>query len=335
MNAKACQIIHTFIKKIIKRCCNNDFSERFLQLCSNQNHLLIFLLKFNRIQIKYFMKNTIFTFVLLIAASFTMNAQVKTPAPSPAAKIMQTVGMTEIEVAYSRPSMRDREIFGGLVPFGKMWRTGANASTKVTVSTDVVIEGNELKKGTYALYAIPGKEEWTIVFHKNLTHWGVGKYDEKEDAFRFKVKPTSLTDAVETFTIGMSNLALGTATMDMMWADTKVSFSIDTKVDALVEASIKKILSGPSMNDYYSAAAYNLMAKKDLEQAYDWINMAMEKGGNEKFWMVRRKALIEAELGKYKDAIKSAELSLELATKAGNEGYIRMNRESISEWANK
>jgi hypothetical protein len=281
------------------------------------------------------MKNTIFTFVLLFAASFTMNAQVKTPAPSPKGKIMQTVGMTDVEVEYSRPSARDREIFGGLVPFDKMWRTGANASTKFTVSTDVMIEGNELKKGTYALYAIPGKEEWTIVFHKNLTHWGVGKYDETEDAFRFKVKSTSLNAAVETFTIGISNLALGTATVDLMWAKTKVSFNIDTKVDALVEASIEKTLAGPSMNDYYSAAAYNLMAKKDLEQAYDWIQVAMEKGGNEKFWMVRRKALIEAELGKYKEAAKSAQMSLDLATKAGNEDYIRMNKESIAEWKKK
>lgn len=278
------------------------------------------------------MKNVFLIVALLSVATLSTNAQVKTPAPSPAAKIMQTVGLTDIEIAYSRPSMKERVIFGGLVPYDQMWRTGANASTKLTVSNDVMIEGNELKKGTYALYTIPGKESWTIIIHKNITHWGVGGYKMEEDAFRFNVKPQTTKNAVESLTISVSNISLGTANIDIAWENTMVSFGVDTKVDAQVQATIKSTLAGPTMDDYYQAAAYNLMAKQDLEQAYEWINLAMDKGGNEKFWMVRRKALIEAELGKYKAAITSAKLSMELAEKEDNSDYVRMNKASIEEW---
>jgi hypothetical protein len=278
------------------------------------------------------MKNVFFTVALLMVATLFANAQVKTPAPSPSAKIMETVGMTEIGIDYSRPSMKGRKIFGELVPFNEIWRTGANGSTKITFSSDVVIEGNELKAGTYALYTIPNEGEWTIIFHKNITYWGVGGYKMEEDAFRFNVKSAKTQNAVETFTVGVSNIGLGTANIDISWENTMVTFAVDTKVDAQVQSSIDKTLAGPSMDDYYQAAAYNLMADKDLEQALKWINMAMEKGGNEKFWMVRRKALIEAKLGKHKDAIASAKLSLELAEKAGNKDYVRMNEESIKEW---
>lgn len=281
------------------------------------------------------MKKSIFTVMLFVAATIFANAQVKTPAASPSAKVIQTVGMTEVEIAYSRPSMRGREIFGGLVPFDKVWRTGANASTKISFDKDVSIAGNDLKKGTYALYTIPGKDEWTIIIHNNITHWGSGGYKVEEDAFRFTVKPTTLSNAVETFTVDVSDLGLGTANINISWDKTKVSFAIDTKVDAQVANSIEKTLSGPSMNDYYQAAAYNLMADKDLEQALEWITLAMEKGGDEKFWMVRRKALIEAKLGKYKAAVASAKLSLKLAEKAGNSDYVRMNEDSIKEWKKK
>lgn len=281
------------------------------------------------------MKKSIFTVMLFVAATIFANAQVKTPAASPSAKVIQTVGMTEVEIAYSRPSMRGREIFGGLVPFDKVWRTGANASTKISFDKDVSIAGNDLKKGTYALYTIPGKDEWTIIIHNNITHWGSGGYKVEEDAFRFTVKPTTLSNTVETFTVDVSDLGLGTANINISWDKTKVSFAIDTKVDAQVANSIEKTLSGPSMNDYYQAAAYNLMADKDLEQALEWITLAMEKGGDEKFWMVRRKALIEAKLGKYKAAVASAKLSLKLAEKAGNSDYVRMNEDSIKEWKKK
>ena len=277
------------------------------------------------------MKNVFFTVALLMIATLFANAQVKTPAPSPSAKMMQTVGMTEVIIDYSRPGMKGREIFGGLVPYKEIWRTGANAATKITFSSDVIIEKNELKAGTYALYTIPSETEWTIIFHKNLTS-NTGNYNIEEDVLRFNVKSSQMDNAVETFTIGVSNIGLGTANIDISWENTMVSLAIDTKVDAQVQSTIEKALSGPSMDDYYQAAAYNLVADKDLKQALEWINIAMEKGATEKFWMVRRKALIEAKLGQYKKAIASAKMSLELAEKANNTDYVRMNEESIKEW---
>jgi tetratricopeptide (TPR) repeat protein len=277
------------------------------------------------------MKNVFFTVALLMIATLFANAQVKTPAPSPSAKMMQTVGMTEVIIDYSRPGMKGREIFGGLVPYKEIWRTGANAATKITFSSDVIIEKNELKAGTYALYTIPSETEWTIIFHKNLTS-NTGNYNVEEDVLRFNVKSSQMDNAVETFTIGVSNIGLGTANIDISWENTMVSLAIDTKVDAQVQSTIEKALSGPSMDDYYQAAAYNLVADKDLKQALEWINIAMEKGATEKFWMVRRKALIEAKLGQYKKAIASAKMSLELAEKANNTDYVRMNEESIKEW---
>jgi tetratricopeptide (TPR) repeat protein len=277
------------------------------------------------------MKNVFFTVALLMIATLFTNAQVRTPAPSPSAKMMQTVGMTEVIIDYSRPGMKGREIFGGLVPYKEIWRTGANAATKITFSSDVIIEKNELKAGTYALYTIPSETEWTIIFHKNLTS-NTGNYNIEEDVLRFNEKSSQMDNAVETFTIGVSNIGLGTANIDISWENTMVSLAIDTKVDAQVQSTIEKALSGPSMDDYYQAAAYNLVADKDLKQALEWINIAMEKGATEKFWMVRRKALIEAKLGQYKKAIASAKMSLELAEKANNTDYVRMNEESIKEW---
>ena len=278
------------------------------------------------------MKKLILSAFILTIVTLFAEAQVQTPAASPAAKVIQTVGMTQVEIEYSRPSMRGRQIFGGLVPYDNLWRTGANASTKITFDNDVIIEGKDLGKGTYALYTIPGKEEWTIIIHKNTTHWGTGGYNTAEDAIRFKVEPTTLGNTVETFTIGISNINLGIGYVDIAWENTQASFKIDTKVDEMVKGSIEKTLAVPSMNDYYQAAAYNLMADKDLEQALDWINIAMEKGGDQNFGMVRRKALIEAKLGDYKSAIASAKLSKELAEKAGNDDYVRMNDASIDEW---
>lgn len=276
----------------------------------------------------------LFATLVLTLIAYTATAQIQTPASSPSSKLEQKVGLTDVTITYARPSMRGRKIFGSLLPYDRMWRTGANASTKFTVNQNVKIEGNELKKGTYALYTIPGESEWTIIFHKNLKHWGTGgkNYKQEEDAFRFTVKPKKLNDAVETLTIGIGNLKHDGATVYIAWENTKVAFSMSVNTDATVASSIKKTLAGPDMRDYYQAAAYYLASGKDLNQALEWINLAMDKGGDAKFWMVRRKALIEAGLGQYKAAIKSAKLSMKLAEKADNDDYIRLNKKSIAEW---
>ncbi|MEZ4887751.1 MAG: DUF2911 domain-containing protein [Chitinophagales bacterium] len=284
---------------------------------------------------KGFLQISICLIVCVLFNTFTANAQLKTPAPSPSSELEQTVGLTEVKIEYSRPSKKGRDIFGDLVPYGVMWRTGANASTKVSFSKDVKVGGKELKKGKYALYTIPGESEWTIIFHNNITHGGTGgdNYKEEEDAVRFMVKPTKIGHTVETFTIDVSDLKDNSANINLTWANTMVSIPLSVGTTEAVMADIKNIMAGPSWNDYYAAARFYAENDQDLNQAHEWMSKALEMGGNEKFWVLRQMSLIEAKMKKYKDAVATAEKSLALAKEANNNDYIKMNEESIAEWA--
>lgn len=269
----------------------------------------------------------------LILASGSTFAQLKTPQPSPSVSVEQKVGLSTISVNYSRPGMKDRKIFGELVQYGKVWRTGANKATAIEFSQDVMIGDKQLKAGKYALFTIPGETEWTIIFNKNLEQWGAGEYDEKEDAARIMVKPIKLERAIETFTIDFSHLTANGAMMNISWENTLIQFEIKAESGSLVEKQIKEMLiDGPSAGTYYGAARYYLENGKDLEQALIWINTAIEKRPNA-FWYTYRKALIEQALGKTKEAIKTAEASLEAAkaNKDGDYGYAKMNEDLIKE----
>lgn len=270
---------------------------------------------------------------LAISVLFTlsMEAQIKAPQPSPVGKITQTVGLTEINIEYSRPSMKGRKIFGGLVPYNELWRTGANASTKVTFSENVKIAGQELKKGTYAIFSIPGEKEWTIIIHKNLDHWGTDDYKQEEDVFRVMVKPVSLSAPVESFTMSVDNLKNASCEITMAWEKTSVSIPVSLSTDDAMVSSIKKAMDGPSAGDYYAAARYYHEENKDAKQALEWVNKSLEKGG-EKFWILRLKALLQAKTGDFAGAIATAERSSELAKKEENADYPRMNDDSIKEW---
>jgi hypothetical protein len=279
----------------------------------------------------------LFLLTALLATFTVANAQIKTPAPSPSGKISQEVGLAKVEVDYSRPSAKGRKVFGDLVPFGQMWRTGANASTKITVSEDVKVAGMPLPKGTYALYTIPGEKEWTVIFYKNTSYGGVpDEKDFKEDEVQARVKVSSVPvrDLVETFTIGVGNLRNSGADLEISWEYTKVLVPIMVDTDTKVLKAIETTMSGPSANDYNAAARYYFEEKKDMAQALVWVDKALEKGG-EKFWILRLKANILAELGRYKEAIMVAEKSTELAKKDGNEDYPRMNTKSIADWSKK
>lgn len=269
---------------------------------------------------------------LAVFCLFTLSAeaQILTPAPSPLGEVEQTVGLTEVEITYSRPGIKERVIFGDLVPYNKLWRTGANASTKVEFSDDVTIKGDTLKEGTYALFTIPGEEEWTIIFSKNLEA-GVSGYKEEDDALRVTVKPDVIRPKMETFLIDVNNIRNNSATIDLMWENTRVSIPFEVMTEKHVMESIKAIMSGPTASDYYAAARYYYDEGKDMEQALDWINEAIMKGG-ERFWILRTKSLIQAELGKYDEAITTAKRSKELAMEANNEEYVKMNNENIEKW---
>ena len=285
------------------------------------------------------MKKTVFSFLLSAALLFgggALQAQgIKMPAPSPAQKVEQAVGLGTITVDYSRPSMKGREIFGDLVPYGKLWRTGANASTKIKFSDDVTIEGNKVPAGEYALYTIPGKDEWTIIIHKNTKHWGDGGQDYKpeEDLVRFKVKPQQNPRKVESFTINFTNLTADGTDVEILWDRTMVPFTVKTDVDTRVMSQIDaQVAKNPNATPglYAAAANYYFETNRDLKQAHEWMKKANEKDA--KFWNLHTQAKIEAKMKNYKQAIKTAEKSMELAKAANNADYVSLNEKAIAEW---
>ncbi|MBT8195851.1 MAG: DUF2911 domain-containing protein [Bacteroidia bacterium] len=283
------------------------------------------------------MKKVLFTlcimFAFVIGQIDISNAQLKTPAPSPKGKISQDVGLMTINIEYSRPGVKDRKIYGELVPYGEMWRTGANASTKIEFTDDATINGSDIEKGKYALYMIPGETEWEVVLHKNLSYWGTGGDDYKleEDAMRFKVKPQRLTSKVETMTINVANVKSDNAEVQLDWENTRVAFTVGTDVETKVMKEIETKMAGISARTYFDAARYYYNTDKDLDKALTWVDKAQEK--EQKFWMMRLKAQIQAKMKDYKGAIKTAELSTQLAEEAGNKSYPRMNKKSIEEWS--
>lgn len=282
------------------------------------------------------MKKTLFTILAFaFVASFTMvEAQIETPAPSPFCKMEQKVGLTDVAIEYSRPSMKGRKLFVDVESFGDIWRTGANASTKITFSDDVKVEGNNVPAGTYALYTIPDPSSWTIMLYKDLTLGGnVAQYDESMEVARFKVTRKRLSEPVETFTINIGNFTSNGAEIALQWGEYHVPIRLEVNYDDKVMKAIDATLSGPDRNDYYTAARYYYDTDRDMAKAYDWIKKA--NGLSERYWQVRLQAQIEAKMGKYKDAIATANRSTRLALEAGNKGYEKMNNDSIAEWKSK
>ncbi|NND94778.1 MAG: DUF2911 domain-containing protein [Flavobacteriales bacterium] len=270
-------------------------------------------------------------FAMLTSTAIT--AQLKTPAPSPKCTISQAVGLAEIEVEYSRPGMKGRTIFGGLVPYGEMWRLGANASTKFRTDQDIMLGGMEVPAGEYALYATPNEKAWLITVHKDLTLSGTGGYDAANDLGQIKVEAAKSSETFETLTIDFEGLTTEGADLTIRWENTKVVIPIVTKAIEQVEAQIKKqIIDGPGASDYASAARFYLSQEKDLELALTWIDEAI-KGRPEAFWYVHNKAQILGKLGRTKEAISSAEKSMEMArtNEEGDYGYVRNNEKLISE----
>ena len=278
------------------------------------------------------MKQLFTTVILAIGFSSLSNAQLA-PQPSPASKLEQKVGVTDLSIQYSRPSKKGRVIFGDVVPFGEVWRTGANENTKFT-NSDVVIFGKDsLKPGTYALFTKPTKESWDLIFYTDTDNWGTPeKWDEKKVALKVSAKPTMSKETVETFTISIDGLeSVNGATLTLKWDQTAVAFPFAVATDAKVMANINKTMAGPSANDYAEAASYYIENKKDLKKALEWSTKATDMQP-EAFWLFRTKSLIQAELGDKKGAIESAKKGLALAEKANYAPYVKMFNESLKEW---
>lgn len=277
--------------------------------------------------------------VLLFSLCFTttVQAQLQTPAASPAAKVETTVGITDVAVEYSRPGVKGRTIFAadGLVPFGEIWRTGANRATKITFSGDVMVGGEALEAGSYAILSKPNSKAWEVMlFPYESGSWG--SYVEKTPSVTLTAEAMEVPGKVENFTIMFDEYTMDGVNMYMMWDQTMVALPIKTNAKEAVMADIDRIMAGPSANDYYQAASFMLDADADMEKALTYIQKANEMmGDNPRFWMVRREALILGELGMTKKAIAKAQQSLELAQKAGNMDYVRLNEQSIKEWGGK
>jgi hypothetical protein len=265
-------------------------------------------------------------------------AQIATPQPSPKSTVSQRVGLTDITITYSRPSAKGRTIFGdsttkAVVPFGKRWRTGANATTTIKFSDEVTMEGKKIPAGEYGIYTVPGKTTWTVVLSKN-TKLGanVAGFTAADDVVRVSAKPYKLANKLETFTIGFADLTPATANVDMVWETTGAKFRITTDVDAKVQAQInEKVVNNTAAKpeDYAAAAVYYFDNNKDLKQALTWIQKA--NATDPKFWNVNTQAKIQMKMKDYKGATASAEQSRKLATEAKNTDYVKMNDELIAE----
>ena len=272
------------------------------------------------------MKKFLVSIVFMCSVAQLTMAQITAPAPSPAATVMQRVGLADVTVSYSRPSMKGRKIFGDLLPFDKIWRTGANSPTKITFSDTVSVEGTKLAPGDYALYTIPGASEWTVIIGKNIKAQAQD-YKDDQQAARFKVKPQTLCAPVETFTIDFTDVTLGAANIQLSWETTGVKFKISNDYDAKVMADIKQ--KTENNTTYFQAANYYYETNRDLKQALEWINKATEKGGM--FYQVHLKAKIQQKMGDCKGAIETANKSLELAKAAKNDDYVKLNEKLIAE----
>jgi hypothetical protein len=277
------------------------------------------------------LKKMIVTTFVATSCCFLAQAQtLKVPTPSPSQTIKQGFALAEITVEYSRPSAKGRTIYGDLVPFGKTWRTGANGATKITFGENVTVEGNNVVAGTYAIYSVPNKDSWEIMFYKDLTLGGnVSKYNAENELFRFKVKPTMLANKVETFTINIADVTANTAMIEFLWEKTAVAFKITTDFDAKVMKNIDNVLAADA-RPFFQAASYYYDNGKDLKKAAEWADKALEQNPKA-YWVALLKAKIQMKNADKKGATTTAEDVIKYAKEDKNDDYVKMGQQIIAD----
>lgn len=260
----------------------------------------------------------------------TLNAQLKVPAPSPLQTVKQAFALSDVSVEYSRPGAKGRVVFGDVVPFGKVWRTGANGATKITFGEDVKLEGNAITAGTYALYTIPGKDSWEIIIYKDLTLAGdVANYKKENDVAHFTVKSKALNDKVETFTIQFADITSSAMNIELIWEKTRVAINVVSDIDPKIMKNIESTIVNDS-RPYFQAASYYYDTDKDLVKASEWIDKAIASNPKA-FWMIMLKAKIQVKQKDQKGAVASAEKVVVLATEAKNDDYVAQAQKLIAE----
>jgi tetratricopeptide (TPR) repeat protein len=259
--------------------------------------------------------------------------QVKMPDASPRAQAVQQIGLTQFELDYSRPSVRDRVIFGDVVPYGEVWRTGANLNSTIKFDSDITFGGVDVPAGHYGLYVKPENKQWTVYLYTETDNRGVpSDWSKDKIAAQVNVPVKVKNDKQETFYIGFENLHSKGGDLRFAWDNVMVDVPLLVPSKELALKSIEKTMAGPSDRDYYNAASFYLEEGIELPKALEYITKAVEMRGPEAFWYTRKKALIEYANGNISAAIATAELSLEYAKKANYDSYVKMNEESITQW---
>jgi hypothetical protein len=278
------------------------------------------------------LSNLRYFLILFIFFAHAVSAQVELPQISPRATVSQKVGLTEVSITYGRPSTKGRKIFGDLEPYNQLWRTGANESTIVSFSNQVIVQGHKLPAGKYALFTIPGKDEWTIIFNKNTKLWGKDGYNQQMDALRFVIKPTQIP-LQETLVFEFTNIQIDAADITLKWEKTQVTFTIETQVQQQVMANIEKAIAAEPGNwvVYTEAAGYCVQSQTNLQQGIEWINKSISLQAH--WWNHWTKAQLLAASGDVKQAVSFAEKSLALGkTDVDFKNYQSMIEKSITGW---
>jgi len=274
--------------------------------------------------------------LVMVSCLHAQTLNINFPAASPACTLKQRVGLTDITVVYSRPGVKGRTIFGGIVPYGQVWRTGANQATKVTFSTPVKLEGADIPAGTYALFTIPGEQEWTIIISTNVNQWGSFQYNEKDDFARFKVSPVTLKDTtIETFAIEFNRILDESAVLELVWEKTVVPIHLRVEVTSHLVPQIEAAMAAPGKKSdglYFQAATFYFNHDQDLKKALDWVNAGLADNPRIAYEILHLKAQILAKQGDKTGAIAAAKQSSELAVKAEGAGssFVKMNDDLIS-----
>ncbi len=267
--------------------------------------------------------------IVILFASIALNAMaqgVKTPAPSPSQTIKQDFGLANVEVNYSRPATKGRKIFGDIVPFGKIWRTGANSPTKITFGEDVKIAGKELKAGSYQVMTIPGQDSWEVLFNKGTN--GVFNYHPEEDVLKVTVASQAVSSPIANFTIQFANISANKMEIVMGWEKTTISIPVEVDVDSKVMSAIDKAMNVDS-KPYFEAASYYFETGRDLNKALEWVNKATASNPTA-YWQFHLKAKIQAKLGDKAGAKATALKSIELAKAGKNDDYVALNEKLIN-----
>jgi len=274
-------------------------------------------------------KVTVFSFVVLLTLG--LGAQMQTPQPSPFSRLEQKVGLTDMTVEYSRPSMRGRTIFGDLVAYGELWRTGANKNTIVSFSDDVKVGGKDLAAGSYAVFTTPGEAVWEVIFYSDTENWGTPQeWDATKVAASVKVEVLKMPVKVETFTITIDDLTNNGASLGLLWEDVYVGVPFEVPTFAMAQKSIEAVMAGPTARDYYAAASYYFEEGKDINKAKEWIDKAVSMDTEGRmYWVMRRQALIYDKIGNTNGAIAAAKKSMAAAEKAGNSDYVKLNKDFL------